>query len=223
MGKLYFWKNNPTNLTEFSQEEFDSIKFKCRISIIDDEEIPHVKRLRQDGYNITEFSDIERIGDFIRQKYHVVVLDIQGVGKTLTPESEGWGMLKYLKKECPHTVVIVFTGADWSITKYKEQAELADDFIGKDLEFLDFKAKLDTAVKKAFSLKYHFNIEKQNLMKEISNANSISEIENIVFKFGQNKEKTKDKLIKKKYTSEVISIVDSFLSICESILKLVKP
>jgi DNA-binding response OmpR family regulator len=217
-----FWKKEQTNLIDFTSDDFDTIKLKCRIAIVDDEEIPHVKRLQQDGYNVTEFSDIEEMDGFIRKKYNVVVLDIQGVGKTLSPETEGWGILKYLKHECPHTVILVFTGADWSITKYKSQADLADDFIGKDLEFLDFKAKLDAAIKKAFSIKYHFSLEKQNLVKELSNANSMSEIESITFKFGLNREKTKTKLEKKKYNSEVVSIIDHFLSICESIIKLVK-
>ncbi len=79
----------------------------------------------------------DKIDDFLRKKYNVLILDIQGVGQNISPQSEGWGILKYLKQANPNLVVIMFTGAEWSITKYKDEASVADDFIGKDLEFLD--------------------------------------------------------------------------------------
>ena len=34
MSKWQFWKSTPIKLTEFSQEDFDTVKFKCRIAII---------------------------------------------------------------------------------------------------------------------------------------------------------------------------------------------
>jgi muramidase (phage lysozyme) len=46
--------------------------------------------------------------------------------------------------------------------------DLADDFIGKDLEYLDFKSKLDSAIKKAFSPKFQFEITKQQIRSELS-------------------------------------------------------
>jgi DNA-binding NtrC family response regulator len=207
-------------IREFTIEELEQLKLKARIALVDDDEISHVKRLQKDGYNIFDFPDISEIDDFIRRKYHVVILDIQGIGKNLSETSEGWGILKYLKSECPHLVVIIFTGADWSVTKYKHLVDLADDFIGKDLEFLDFKSKLDAAIKKAFSPKFHFEIEKTKLMQEITNAETIDRITAIVNKYG----KDKDKAIKevKKITSndEVIKGVNNYLSIIHSIAKL---
>jgi hypothetical protein len=114
-----FFKGGEENLSDLPQEEFEKIKFKARVAVVDDEEVPHVKRLRKEGYNITDLNDIEEIDEFIRKKHHVVVLDIQGIGRKLAGHAEGWGILKYLKQECPHLVVIMFTGADWSVTKYK--------------------------------------------------------------------------------------------------------
>lgn len=223
--KLFsLFKSEPKHrpIKEFTQEEFEKIKFKARVAFIDDEEIPHVERLRNDGYNIMTMVDIDNIDDFIRRKYHVVVLDIQGVGQKLAPESEGWGILRYLKKECPNLVVIMYTGAEWSITKYKEDADMADDFIGKDLEFLDFKYKLDSGIKKAFSPEFHFQVEKIKISKQLGNAQTVAEIKTILENYGNDK-KTAKKLISRLTDNKVVlDSVDKFLSIISSIKEVVE-
>lgn len=208
-------------LKELTADEFEKAKFKARIAFIDDEETPHIERLRKDGYNITHFSDIDNIDDFARKKYHVVILDIQGVGQELSPTSEGWGILKYLKSQCPNIVVIMFTGAEWSITKYKDEASVADDFIGKDLEFLDFKSKLDEGVKKAFSPKYHFEIEKKKMIKEISNANTLDQIKDIINQYGSNKELAITEVKKINKNPKILESVDNLLTIANSAKQLI--
>ncbi|MEK8180770.1 response regulator [Flavobacterium buctense] len=218
-------KNEPqpvelSPLKELTTEEFEKSKFKARIAFIDDEEISHIKRLQSDGYNITQFTDIDNIDDFIRKKYHVVVLDIQGIGQNIAPKTEGWGILKYLKSTCPNTVVIMYTGAEWSITKYKAEADEADDFIGKDLEFLDFKAKLDDGIKKAFSPNYHFEIEKKLIAKEIVNANTLDEIKLIIDNYGGNKKVAMSKVKELSSNSTVLERIDNLLSITDSITNL---
>lgn len=218
--KTMFKGKSVEPLREFTAEELEQIKLKARIALVDDDEVPHVRRLQKDGYNIVDFSDITEIDDFIRKKYHIVILDIQGIGKNLAEKSEGWGILKYLKSECPHLVVVMFTGADWSVTKYKHLVDLADDFMGKDLEFLDFKSKLDAAIKKAFSPNFHFEIERKKLAQEISNAETFEKIATIANKFGRDKEKALREVRKFTNNEEVIKGVSNYLSIINSILKL---
>lgn len=204
-------------LKELTPEEFEKIKFKARIAFVDDEEISHIPRLQKDGYNITHFSDVENIDDFIRKKYHLVVLDIQGVGQEIAPESEGWGILKYLKNNCPNLVVIMFTGAEWSITKYKEEADIADNFIGKDLEFLDFKSKLDDGIKMAFSPSYHFKIAKDRLGREIANAETLEQIEALVRANGSSKKQTLNEVKKITSNVNVLETIETLTGITESI------
>ncbi|HAF30255.1 MAG TPA: hypothetical protein DCG75_14530 [Bacteroidales bacterium] len=207
-------------ISEIPYEQFEKIKFKARIAVVDDEEVPLIEKLQKDGYNITKYPDIDEIDSFIRKKYNVLVLDIQGVGKNIAGKKEGWGILSYLKNEYPHLVIIVFTGADWSITKFKEIADLADFVIGKDLEYLDFKAKLDAAIKKAFSPKFHFEIERNLIAKEITNAETFNKIKEIVDLYGQDKDKAMRKLNKVTDNSKVIDSVDTYLSIVSNILSL---
>ena len=208
-------------IKELTQVEFEKAKFKARIAFVDDEEIVHIERLREDGYNIHTTSDIENIDNFLRKKYHVVVLDIQGIGQNISPKSEGWGILKYLKNECPNLVVIMYTGAEWSITKYKDEAEQADDFIGKDLEFLDFKSKLDNGIRKAFSPQFHFEIEKKNISKEIANANTIAQIKGILDSYGGNKQAALKEVKKVTNNSSVLESVDKFLSVVGNLKDLI--
>lgn len=202
---------------ELTPEELDEIKLKARIAFVDDEEISHVERLRKDGYSITQFDDIDNIDDFIRKKYHVVILDIQGVGQSISPQSGGWGILKYLKGSNPHLVIIMFTGAEWSITKYKDEADAADDFIGKDLEFLDFKAKLDNGVKKAFSPAYHFEVEKQKMLKEISSLATLEQIKEAIDNYGGDKEYAMKEIKKISTNKTVLDSAERILSVVANI------
>lgn len=207
-------------ITEIPYEQFEKIKFKARIAVIDDEEVPLIDRLQKDGYNITKYNDIEEIDSFIRKRYHVLVLDIQGIGKQIAGKKEGWGILSYLKNEYPHLVILVFTGADWSITKVKEIADQADFVIGKDLEFLDFKTKLDAAIKKAFSPNFHFEIEKKTILKEITNADTFNKIKDIIEKYGKDKDKALKRVNKITDNHKVIASLDTYLSIISSIFSL---
>jgi DNA-binding NtrC family response regulator len=213
-----FMKKEP--LVQLSSQEFDKIKFRARVAFIDDEEVPYIKRLQNDGYMITPFPDIDNMDDFIRKNYHVVILDIQGIGKSLSPNQEGWGLLKYLKEECPNIVVIMYTGADWSITQYKYLADKADAFIGKDLEFLDFKSKLDSGIRKAFSYDYHFEIARKQITKGVYQSSTIEEIKRIIDSYGSNETKA-NKLLKKVIKNQdTLKVVNHFLSIAGGIIKL---
>lgn len=209
-------------ITELAYEQFEKIKFKARIAVIDDEEVPLIEILQSDGYSITKYTDIVEIDSFMRKKYDVLVLDIQGIGKNIAGKKEGWGILSYLKQEYPHLVIIVFTGADWSITKVKEQADLADFVIGKDLEYLDFKTRLDVAIKKAFSPKFHFEIEKTNIAREITNTETFNRVSEIVNKYGQDKDTTLKKIGKITKNAKVLNSVDTYLSIVSSIFRLLE-
>lgn len=208
-------------LKDFEFDQLLKLKHKAKIAFVDDEEIPHIKKLNDDGYSIQDYNDIQNIDEFINKKFNIVILDIQGIGKELSSNSGGWKILKYIKTVSPHTVIIMFTGADWSIKDHKEDLKLADDFLSKDLEFLDFKLKLDEAIKKAFSYHYHFDIEKKRIEKLIKNSGDLREIESIVFKYGKDKSETMKQLNSLKLSSDTIGIVDNFLSIANSITELV--
>ncbi len=219
---LFQFRRKDHPIREFTNDEIETLKYKARIALVDDDEISHVRRLQKEGYNIVDFPDISEIDDFIRKNYNVVILDIQGIGKEISEVSGGWGILKYLKTESPHIVVIIFTGADWSVTKYKHLVDLADDIIGKDLEYLDFKSKLDSAIRKSFSLEYHLEIEKKNLLQVIPNTESYNKVLDIIKRNGGNKDRAVNDIKKITTSEDAIKSVNGFLTLVNSILNLVK-
>ncbi|MCY4418893.1 MAG: hypothetical protein OXB93_03490 [Cytophagales bacterium] len=163
-------------------EDIERLKMKARIAIVDDEEVPYAKSLTNNGYNIHYYSDIDNIDEFLRKRYHVIVLDIQGVGKELSKKHQGFGVLKYIKSECPHVVILVYTGGRFSFAMYREESTLADDFIDKDVDFLEFKLKTDEAIRKAFSPSYHADIREKTLKKEIDNMETYEKVLRIMEK-----------------------------------------
>jgi hypothetical protein len=222
MGLLNFNFNfgnaESKSVTELNGDDLNKAKFQARIAIVDDEEVPNMDNLQNDGYNILKYPDIVNIDDFVNRKHHVVILDIQGVGKKLAGVDEGWGLLEYLKKEYPHIVIIVFTGADWSITKFKDKADKADFIIGKDSEYLNFKMKVDAAIKKAFSLSFHLDVLKSQI--DSSDANK-AKIEQIIREFGKDQHKTMKKIRRVTKNESALQSVDSVLSIISSIYSLI--
>lgn len=209
-------ENQP--LVDYPRESFDNLKHKARIAIVDDEDVPHADRLRRDGYNIADFPDIDYIDSFLKHDYHIIILDIQGIGKNLDSTSDGWSILKYIKEKSPHTVVLLFTGVEWSL-RYRELADLSDDYLTKDIEFLNFKEKLDKAIEKAFSFKYHYEVEKKRVAKEL-NGKSLDEVQEILFQYGRNKNRALKEVKKISNNSSIISLSDNFLSIANSIIQL---
>ena len=203
---------------ELSNEDLNRAKFQARIAIVDDEEVPNMGNLQNDGYNVLKYADILNMDDFIGKKHHVLILDIQGVGKKLAGDNEGWGLLEYLKKEHPHIVIIVFTGADWSITKFKERADMADFILGKDAEYLNFKMKVDAAIRKAFSLSFHIEILKKQMDNSFTDKNKVEEL---IREYGMDQEKAMKKIRKVTKNEATLQSADNVLSIISSIYSLI--
>ena len=210
--------NKQTSIKELDSSELEDAKFKARIAIIDDEEVPNIDNLLNDGYNVIKYSDLENVDEFIRKKHNVLILDIQGVGEKIAGKRGGWGILDYLKKEYPHLVIIIFTGADWSITKYKEVADMADFIIGKDAEYLDFKMKLDAAIRRSFSFKFHLEVFTKEIEKTNKDQQKIIELIN---KYGKDKSKTLKKIRKVTTNEFTLQKVDNLLSIISSIYSII--
>ena len=211
-------KESTEDVSAPSTEDLQKIRFRARIAIIDDDEVPFVRMLSQNGYNIHHYTDLEDVDEFIRKKYHVVLLDIHGVGGTLAEKSEGWGILRYLKQQCPHLVVVIYSGGQWTMTKHLEEISLADDFLDKDAEFLDFKFKLDENVRKAFSASYHIAIQRKLIRTEIEDIESYLAIYDIIKQKPTDKEGTIRKVRKITKNERVLRYLEDYLLIISDIL-----
>ena len=119
------------------------------IAVIDDEGLdPSLLRVLQaNGFILEQYNDIQTVSQIHR--YSVVLCDIRGVGSNISPEYQGAGIVRAIRKEYPTKYIITFTGSEID-KKYNAMLQDADDSIVKDAEKQVWIEKLNEAVE--FSL-----------------------------------------------------------------------
>lgn len=97
-----------TNLSERSLEE---LKQYCRILFIDDDtDFKTIDIIKRAGWTHTShIYDIDNLDADCIRLAHIICLDIQGVGKALSFQKEGLGLLSALKERYPHTAIIAYS------------------------------------------------------------------------------------------------------------------
>jgi len=134
----------------------DEIRKRSRILVIDDQDFTYLPLFKKDNYAVDKWDDVLDLQKLESGYYDVILLDIQGVGKSHSPE-QGLGVLKHLKKVNPAQLVIAFSNADWSL-KYREFFTLADASLAKNEDYFQFKQTLDRLLTQRFSL--HFYVDR---------------------------------------------------------------
>lgn len=100
------------------------MKRNIRIALIDDEPFPEVELIRNAGFNITQFYDIESFDQLA--SYQIIVCDIQGVGKKFGHTLEGAYVVQQVKMEYPDKYIVVVSSKAASIA-VSGMIELADE------------------------------------------------------------------------------------------------
>lgn len=114
-----------------------------RILLIDDQEFSALHNLKNNGFNVIRIEGIDRIEEV--QDYPVVMVDLQGVGKTLNPTGQGAHLIQQTKKLYPEKYVIAYTGgATAALTSLA--VEFADKYTTKDINVEKWCEYLDAAV-----------------------------------------------------------------------------
>lgn len=189
-----FWKTEKPKLEERSIEQMKTI---CKILFIDDKSFPLIEILKNDGWkNTTRIKDVDSLEQVEVKEAHILVVDIQGVGKKLQFKDEGLGLIIALKEKYPHKKVIVYSAEDQGkIQAFHPGIDRADKRLSKNNE------------------PYLFLVAVENFSKEIfSLAECVKRIQNqILIEFGQSMqtEKIINNLnaiyLKKDYTSNNVS------------------
>lgn len=89
----------------------NQLRESSKIVIIDDqiEEMSAlIERLRSNKFNITPQNDITSLNDI--EAYDIVIIDLQGVGKKIDPDEEGFGVIKQISKNYPEKGLGVYSG-----------------------------------------------------------------------------------------------------------------
>jgi len=194
--KLKFWKKTNEPLKERS---LDQIRGLCKILFIDDKIFPVVEILKTEGWSKTSrIKDVDSLEQMEVKEAHILIVDIQGVGKKLKFKDEGLGLIIALKEKYPNKKVIVYSAEDQGkIQAFHPGIDAADKRLSKHADPYQFTVAVEGYAREAFSL--------NECVKRIQNQLSLE--------FGFNTESEKiianmNKLyMKKDYSIENISKV----------------
>ncbi len=92
--------------------DFKSPRSKEDVSIlfIDDKNFEVVKLLKKVGWTQTKrIKDLVDLNLYELKNADIVFIDIQGVGKTLFPEEEGFGICREVRKRYPDKFIIIYS------------------------------------------------------------------------------------------------------------------
>jgi hypothetical protein len=135
---------------ELSQlKEINPLENHSRASVpilcIDDEGLEYEEIIRNHGFNIRVFKDIEDIKAV--KEYPIVICDIQGVGKSFGSKYEGAHIIQEIKKHYPEKIVIAHTGQKHD-ARYNKFFEMSDFTLPKDIDSDEWIDNLDNTIKK---------------------------------------------------------------------------
>ncbi len=147
--KNFFWKTqNIETIPQSSTIDFDELKKRTRIVVIDDEEAFPIELFKSEGYSVDSWEKVEDYGKLERGFYDIIVLDIKGVAQHIS-EDDGLGVLESLKKNNPSQIIIAYSQHSFDLSKSKFW-EMADDKISKPSDFLKIKKSIDNLIKTQF-------------------------------------------------------------------------
>jgi hypothetical protein len=148
---LRFWKLNSTKLQERNLDEIKSI---CKILFIDDKAFPLIDILKTAGWTSTKrIKDAESLEQTEIKEAHILIVDIQGVGKKLKFKDEGLGLIIALKNKYPNKKIIVYSAEDQGkIQAFHAGIDAADKRLSKNSDPYQFQIVIENYAKEAFSL-----------------------------------------------------------------------
>lgn len=139
--------------TAWPDVSLDDIRKRARILVVDDSDFVYLSLFHRDGYNVDKWDDITDLSKLESGYYDVVLLDVEGVGRSLSSD-QGLGVLRHLKKVRPTQLVIAYSSAEWSL-KYKTFFDLADKSLAKGADYVEFKRVVDVLLEERFSLGFY--------------------------------------------------------------------
>jgi DNA-binding response OmpR family regulator len=146
-----FWKRKKQSWPDMP---FDEVKKRARLLVIDDDVFAYLELFKADGYAIDHWPDVQDLTKLENGTYDLILLDVQGVGKSISPSEQGLGVLRHLRAVAPAQVIIAFSNADFSL-KYHDFFSQADATLPKSADYVDFKRKVDELLKERFSLGFY--------------------------------------------------------------------
>ncbi|UCZ56565.1 hypothetical protein LGV61_12675 [Desulfurispirillum indicum] len=165
------------NRLKWPDIEFEELKKRTRILVIDDNPFEYERLFKEARYAIDTWDDIDikDINSLENGEYDIILLDIQGVGRNFSSE-QGLGVLKHIKTVNPCQIILAYSNADYKLA-YQDFFKLANGTLDKAQDFFEYKQKVDHFIRKRFSYEYYLDMIMQTF-GEVDNKATIKKIFN---------------------------------------------
>jgi DNA-binding NarL/FixJ family response regulator len=120
----------------------EEVRKHARILVIDDHTFPAEKTFTRDGYHVERWPYIKNLSQLTDGHYQLILLDVQGVGMTESPDKQGLGILEHIKKTNPAQAVILYSSDTYSVSSSR-YIMLADAFLDKSSSYVEYKDEVD--------------------------------------------------------------------------------
>ncbi len=209
-----FWKSNTLPLKEKNLDEIMSI---CKILFIDDKAFPLIDILKTTGWSNTKrIKDAESLEQIDIREAHILIVDIQGIGKKLKFKDEGLGLIIALKNKYPNKKIIVYSAEDQGkIQAFHPGIDVADKRLSKNSDPYQFQVVIEAYAKEAFSLSECVKRIQSQILKEFGNSIENEKILHNLNKIYLNKDysiQNISKIFNLQNASNISSIIQLFLT-----------
>lgn len=126
-------------------------KSNVRILFIDDEIMPIVENLRKAGWSVEKTKDIKNIDDDAVRRARIIFVDYKGVGRNISPQYEGVGLIKNLKDTYKKTKRVILYSANDNFPKeivLNPIFQAADNRLPKNADTIEFLDMINMEIKK---------------------------------------------------------------------------
>lgn len=174
-SKNFLWKNKVINLETIKvTTDFEELKRRSKIVIIDDENGFPIKLFKDENYNIEKWDKVKDYGRLENGNFDIIILDIKGVAQHIS-EEDGLGVLVNLKKKNPAQIIISYSQHSYDLNKI-QFFQQADENITKPSDFLKIKAILDNLIMTQFKPERYINALKYLLQSSNVDEKEITKI-----------------------------------------------
>jgi response regulator RpfG family c-di-GMP phosphodiesterase len=149
--------------------DIQAVRKHARVLVIDDHVLPVQKLFERDGYHFERWSSVKNLSQLTDGHYHLILLDIQGVGLDESPNLQGLGILQHIKRSNPAQAVIVYSAQPHSVSS-NEFLVLADALLDKDMSYVEYKERVDELLLRRAAPGYFIAAMNRVLADDAANA-----------------------------------------------------
>lgn len=135
----------------------EEVRKRAQILVVDDEFFPYIDSFQRDNYHITKWSHVENMTQLTENHFDLILLDLNGIAPRDAPTMQGLEVLKHIRDESPVQMVIAYSGQKWGV-EAQQFLSYADDVLDKSEDYLVFKGKVDTLLRRRYSPGYFLGL-----------------------------------------------------------------